>query len=254
MVERQPGAEPRIHNLRESCTSCSLNDLCLPVALDAAGIETLDGIVQRGHPLVRGQIVYHPGKPFHSVYAVRAGALKSVTVTEDGEEQITAFHLPGELVGLDAIGFDAHPSTAAALETTRVCEIPFAELEGLSEHVHGLRRHLVRRMSQAIAAEQEMLHLLARRNAEQRLAAFLVHLSDRHVQRGLAATPVRLPMSRHELGNYLGLVPETVSRLFRRFMDHGWMSVQGQSIGLDNPGALRLLTRSSSQVVQEHRT
>lgn len=251
MAERQSGIEPRIRNLRESCTSCSLNDLCLPVALDAAGIEALDGIVERGHPLARGEIVYRSGQRFHSVYAIHAGAMKSVTATEDGEEQITAFHLPGELVGLDAIGFDAHPSTAAALESTRVCEIPFGELEHLSGHVHGLRRHLVRRMSRAIAAEQEMLHLLARRNAEQRLATFLIRLSDRYAQRGLAATPIRLPMSRHELGNYLGLVPETVSRLFRRFMDHGWMSVQGQFIALDNPGALRLLARRSSRKVQQ---
>lgn len=128
MAERQPGTEPRTRNLRESCTSCSLNDLCLPVALDTAGIDALDGIVERRHALARREIVYRSGQRFHSVYAIRVGAMKSVTVTEDGEEQITAFHLPGELLGLDAIGFDAHPSTAAALETTRVCKIPFGEL------------------------------------------------------------------------------------------------------------------------------
>lgn len=124
--------------------------------------------MERGHTLARGQTVYRTDEPFHPAYAIRAGAMKSVTISEDGEEQITAFHLPGELVRLDAIGFDAHPSTSAGLKATRLCKIPFAELEGLSGRVHGLLQHLIRRMSQAIATEQEMLHLLAHRNASPR--------------------------------------------------------------------------------------
>ncbi len=241
-MPEQKASTVELRQIREACRTCSLSDLCLPVALDAPEVDALDGIVQRRRPLARGDVLYRAGGPFSAIYAVRTGALKSLSVSEDGEEQITAFHLPGELVGLDAISFGTHPSTACALETTSICEIPFEALEGLAEGIPGLQRQLLRIMSKEIFSEQEMLHALARRTAEQRLAILLISLSDRFSRRGLSATRFRLPMSRHELSNYLGLAPETMSRLFRRFAESGWITAAGKEITLEQPEALRSMT------------
>lgn len=233
-----------IRQIREACRTCSLSDLCLPMALDAEDVDALDRIVERRKPLSRGDVLYRSGGPFGAIYAVRTGALKSLTISQDGEEQITAFHLPGELLGLDAISFGEHPSTASALETSSICEIPFEELEDLSEDIPGLNRQLLRIMSKEIFNEQEMLHALARRTAEQRLSILLTSLSDRFARRGLSSTRFRLPMSRHELSNYLGLAPETTSRLFRRFVDNGWIDADGREITLKDIDALLATTGS----------
>lgn len=245
-MAEQTSSRPNIRQLREACRTCSLSDLCLPVALETADVDALDRIVERRKPLARGDVLYRSGRPFGAIYAVRTGALKSLTISEDGEEQITAFHLPGELLGLDAISFGEHPSTASALETTSICEIPFEELEELSEDIPGLNRQLLRIMSKEIFNEQEMLHALARRTAEQRLSILLTSLSDRFARRGLSSTRFRLPMSRHELSNYLGLAPETTSRLFRRFVDNGWIAADGREISLKDMDVLRAVTGNSS--------
>ncbi len=248
MAEKKANAV-QLRQIREACRTCSLSDLCLPVALESPDVDALDNIVQRRRPLSRGDVLYRAGGRFNAIYAVRTGALKSMSVSEDGEEQITAFHLPGELVGLDAISFGTHPSTACALETTSICEIPFGELEDLAEEIPGLQRQLLRIMSKEIFSEQEMLHALARRTAEQRLAILLISLSDRFSRRGLSATRFRLPMSRHELSNYLGLAPETMSRLFRRFAENGWITAAGKEIVLEDPQGLRAMTNGGSAPV-----
>ncbi len=239
----------RLHELRKACASCSLADLCLPVALAPDDVDRLDSIVQRRRPLTKGASLYQAGKPFGAIYAVRTGSLKSTTLAQDGEEQITAFHLPGELLGLDAISFGEHPSTAVALETTSVCEIPFTELEILSEKIPGLQRQLLRIMSKEIFNEHEMLQALARRTADQRLAIMLLSLGDRFGRRGLSPTRFRLPMSRHDLSNYLGLAPETTSRLFKRFVDQGLISASGREIELADMDTLRELSGSTENVM-----
>ncbi|SEO45684.1 fumarate/nitrate reduction transcriptional regulator Fnr [Aquisalimonas asiatica] len=243
---------PNIRQIREACRTCSLSDLCLPVALETEDVDALDGIVERRKPLARGDVLYRSGRPFGAIYAVRTGALKSMTISEDGEEQITAFHLPGELLGLDAISFGEHPSTASALETTSICEIPFEELETLSADIPGLNRQLLRIMSKEIFNEQEMLHALARRTAEQRLAILLTSLSDRFARRGLSSIRFRLPMSRHELSNYLGLAPETTSRLFRRFVDNGWITADGREISLIDFDALKAVTGGGASAMEKN--
>ena len=249
-MAQQKANAVHLRQIREACRTCSLSDLCLPVALDSPDVDALDNIVQRRRPLSRGDVLYRAGGDFEALYAVRTGALKSMSVSEDGEEQITAFHLPGELLGLDAISFGTHPSTACALETTSICEIPFQALESLSEDIPGLQRQLLRIMSKEIFSEQEMLHALARRTAEQRLAILLISLSDRFSQRGLSATRFRLPMSRHELSSYLGLAPETMSRLFRRFADNGWITAAGKEITLEDPQGLRAMTTGGTATMQ----
>lgn len=237
----------RVSSLRQACAHCSLNQLCLPMSLSEADIEQLDAIVERKRPLQRGDHLYRGGDDFQAIYAVRSGSLKTYTTTESGEEQVTGFHLPGELVGLDAINSWIHPCSASALETTSICELPFEQLEHLAADIPSLQRQLLRLMSKEIFADQEMLFAMARRSAEERLAMLLLSFSDRFGRRGLSSTRFRLPMARSDLGNYLGLAPETMSRLFRRFQENGWLQAEGREIQLLDSDALSELSGRRSQ-------
>lgn len=228
----------QVSNIRQACLHCGLNQLCLPMTLSEADMEKLDTIVERPKPLKRGSHLYRAGDHFGAIYAVRSGSLKTFSVSETGEEQVTGFHLPGELIGLDAINSFIHPCSASALETTSVCALPFEQLEQLAADVPGLQRQLLRLMSKEIFADQEMLFAMAKRSAEERLAMLLLSFSDRFSRRGLSATRFRLPMARSDLGNYLGLAPETMSRLFRRFSENGWLSADGREIQLLDVAAL----------------
>lgn len=216
--------------LRSGCSNCSLSQLCLPYGLDGNDLEQLDHIVGRARVIKRGTHLYCIGEDFEAIFAVRSGALKTYTATEDGEEQITGFHLPGEVVGLDAVGSGVHPCGAVALETSSICRIPFVRLEELAAKIPGLQHQLLRLMSQEIFRDEGMLLALARRSAEERLAIALFSFSKRYARQRLSATRFRLPMSHSDLGNYLGLVPETVSRLFRRLADKGWISVRSKEV------------------------
>jgi len=231
----------RLSGIRNACGDCSLYQLCLPVSLSTGDVQRLEEIVQKRRPLDRGDHLYRAGDQFRSIYAVKSGSMKTYTISQDGDEQVTGFHLPGEMVGLDAINSGTHPCSAVALETTSVCEIPFQALENLAVKVPGLQRQLLRIMSKEIFADHEMLQTLAKRTAEERLAIVLLSLSDRFARRGLSPHRFRLTMSRSDLSNYLGLAPETMSRLFKRFHDKGWMSGEGKEVTLENVKALRLL-------------
>ncbi|NLO81254.1 MAG: fumarate/nitrate reduction transcriptional regulator Fnr [Xanthomonadaceae bacterium] len=235
-------AKQRVVNLstiRQACSECSLFQLCLPVTLDAEDVEQLEDIVQRRRPLRRGEYLYRAEDPFRAIYAVRAGAIKTTVLSINGEEQITGFHLPGEILGLDAINSGRHPCSAQALETTSVCEIPFDNLEYLATKIPGLQQSLLRIMSKEIFKDHELLYAVAKRSADERLAIVLLSFSNRFGRRGLSRTRFRLPMSRAELSNYLGLAPETMSRLFRRFQEQGLITASGKEIALQDIGALR---------------
>lgn len=235
-------AKQRVVNLstiRQACSECSLFQLCLPVTLDAEDVEQLEDIVQRRRPLRRGEYLYRAEDPFRAIYAVRAGAIKTTVLSINGEEQITGFHLPGEILGLDAINSGRHPCSAQALETTSVCEIPFDNLEYLATKIPGLQQSLLRIMSKEIFKDHELLYAVAKRSADERLAIVLLSFSNRFGRRGLSRTRFRLPMSRAELSNYLGLAPETMSRLFRRFQEQGLITALGKEIALQDIGALR---------------
>lgn len=234
----------RLHEIRKACSSCSLRELCLPVALCGEDIDALDKIVKRKEPLHKGDKLIRPGQPMTALHAVLSGSLKSSTQDIKDEEQIIAFYLPGELVGLDAIGSGRHASTTEALETTSVCSIPFSELEALAHKIPSLQHQLLRIMSKEIFDEHVLLQV-SRRPAEQRLAVLLLNFSQRFGRRGMSRTRFRLPMSRQDLGNYLGLSPETTSRIFRRFVSQGLLSATGKEIELLDLQALHGLTEES---------
>ena len=216
--------------IKVACQDCSLFQLCLPVGIDARDLELLDSIIKRRRQVKRGEHLFHIGASLQSIYAVRSGSIKTYTPTEDGHEQVTGFHLPGELLGLDAINTEFHPCAAKALETTSICEIPFDRLEALSTRIPGLQHQLLRIMSKEILHDQSLLMLLGKKSAEERLAALLLSLSNRYHARGFSPTEFNLSMSRNDIGNYLGLAVETVSRLFTRFQSDGVLTVQRKYI------------------------
>ena len=216
------------------CKDCSLAALCLPLSLDLNDLNSLDAIVKRGRPLKKGEYLFRQGDTFNSVYAVRSGSLKTFSITDGGEEQITGFHLPSEFVGLSAMDTEQYPISAIALETTSICEIPFERLDELSVNLPQLRRQLMRIMSREIRDEQQMLLLLSKKNAEEGIATFLVQLSARFRARGYSPYHFRLAMSLNEIGNYLGLAVETVSRIFTRFQQNELLKAEGKEIHLLN--------------------
>lgn len=236
-----------LHDYKVSCSGCRLSTICLPIALQAPDIERLDAIVQRGRPLQKGEYVYREGQSFTSVYAVRAGTLKVFSTTDTAQEQVTGFYLPGEIFGLDGLGKNKHVSSAVALETATICEIPFERLSELSIHIPSLQRHFFQLMSQEIALVQQIIAQLAKNTAEQRVAALLLSISARNANRKLSASNFRLPMSRADIANYLGLTVETVSRIFSRFQKSGLLSSCHREIILLHPEYLRAIaTRNSA--------
>lgn len=217
-----------------SCNDCSLNPICLPVAVKSQELDSLDKIIKRSKPLKKGEHLFRASDDFRSIYAVRSGTIKTYSVTEDGEEQVTGFYLPGEILGIDGIGTNAHSNSAKALEAAAVCEIPFDKLEELSSAIPSLQHHFFKLMSQEIQADQQLIMLLSKKSAEERIASLLMSISARHQKRGLSPVSFRLPMSRNDIGNFLGLAVETVSRVFTRLQKQGVISVEGKEIEISD--------------------
>jgi CRP/FNR family transcriptional regulator len=241
-------SQGKLHSLQQvHCKTCSLSSLCLPVSLDLTEIDRLDDIIEKSRPLKKGEHLFHQGEPFSSVYALRAGTIKSYTLTNEGEEQITGFYFPGELVGLSGFDAETYPMSAKVLETTTVCEIPFERLDELSGQLPELRRQMLRSMSKELRDDQQMMLLLSKKNAEQRVATFLLKLSQRFKARGYSASNFRLSMSRNEIGNYLGLAVETVSRIFTRFQKMDLMQVDGKEVELTNLDEMYRLSGEARQ-------
>jgi CRP/FNR family transcriptional regulator len=222
----------KLSALKTACKSCNLHDLCLPLGLDLDDIDALDDIIKRRKPLQKGEFLFQNGNEFNAIYAVRSGSIKTYTESEQGDEQITGLYLSGELLGLDALHSHHYLCSAIALETTSLCEIPFNVLEELSKKVPTLNHQLLRIMSKEIASDQTLLMLMAQKNAEERLAAFLVNLSSRLKLRNFSETEFYLSMSRKDIGNYLGLTIETISRTFSRFQSNGLLTTQRKYVNI----------------------
>jgi CRP/FNR family transcriptional regulator len=202
------------------------------MGLDPVDVDRLDEIVKRNRPLHRGDYLFREGDKFQCLYIVKTGSVKTYAPSEDGGEQVLGFHLPGELIGLDAIEKSRHHCSARVLETSAVCEVPFHQLEDLSTTIPSLQHQMYRLLSREISQDENMLTLLGKKNAEERLAAFLLSLSERFKRRGFSPSDFHLSMSRHEIGNYLGLAVETISRLFTRFQDEKLLKVERKHIQL----------------------
>jgi CRP/FNR family transcriptional regulator len=236
-----PAAVISIRDLKAHCSTCSLRELCLPVGLDAEDLKQVDALVNHRIKLKKGDSLYRAGEPFGSLFAIRLGSLKTTVLAEDGREQVSGYHMLGDIVGLDGLGTDRHGCQALALEDTEVCVLPFDRLEHLAQNVAALQRNLYQLLSKEISRDQNIMLLLGSMRAEERLAVFLLNLADRYRLRGYSSTEFVLRMTREEIGSYLGLKLETVSRLFSRFQEEGLIQVQGRAVKLLDPMALKRL-------------
>lgn len=219
-----------LDKIKVACRDCSLSMLCLPMGLRPEDVDRLDAIVKRNRPLQRGDHLFRSSEAFRNLYVVKTGAVKTYTQSNDGDEQVVGFHLPGEVLGMDAIQENQHGCSARALETTAICELPFERLEDLASNIPSLQHQMFRLLSKEISQDAEMMTLLGRSTAEERVASFLLSLSDRFHRRGFSASDFFLSMSRQEIGSYLGLALETVSRLFTRFQEEKILKVERKHV------------------------
>jgi CRP/FNR family transcriptional regulator len=216
--------------LKVACAGCNLRELCLPEGLSGPELQRLDGLVAGKRALARGQALFRIGDLFEAVYAVRTGFFKTRISAEDGRDQVTGFQMAGELLGLDGIGSGRHSCDAVALEDSQVCVIPYAELESLSREFPGLQQQFHKIMSREIVRDHGVMLLLGTMRAEERLAAFLLNLAQRLQARGFSRSELVLRMTRQEIGSYLGLKLETVSRTFSRFAQEGLLEVDQRHV------------------------
>jgi len=231
--------------IQASCTSCNLKGICLPLAMDINDIDRLDSIIQRSRPIQGGEHLYRAGDKFTSIFAVRSGSIKTYMIDDDGIEQITGFYLPGEVLGFDGIDNESYGCNVIALDTSTVCEIPFARMEELSLQVPSLQRHFHQLMSRQIELNHRLLLTISKKNAEGRVATLLLSLSQRNSRRKLSPTAMRLPMSRMDIGNFLGLTIETVSRTFSRLQKENIISVDGREVIINDHEKLSELSHKT---------
>jgi len=228
-------------HLRKSCAHCSLQQLCLPAGIDADELKRLDQIVKLRRPTQRNERLFRISDALVSLYIAREGAFKTVSISEDGEEQIVGFHLPGELIGLDALGHGVHRCEAIALTAASVCEVPLVQLTSVAAQLPRLQQQLLRVIGQGMGRDQDHLNILVKRQANERIALFLHGLGERYQLIGQPGLQFKLPMSREDIANYLGLALETVSRGFTRLQDDGVISVHGRQIEISDPAQLNRL-------------
>lgn len=226
--------------LKTLCSNCHLKDLCLPCGLSGTDLERLDGLKFGRKRIKAGDELYRGGDKFQFIYAVRSGTFKSSLMLADGRDQVSSFHMAGELMGLDAVANGRHASAATALEDAEVCAIPYAHLSELASGSSDLQMLMARLMSREIVREHSLMMLLGSMNAEERLAAFLLNLSQRLKARGYSPTEFHLRMSRAEIGSYLGMKLETVSRTFSAFQQQRLLEVDKRHIRIVDLEALRL--------------
>jgi CRP/FNR family transcriptional regulator len=227
--------------IKTACSNCNLRELCLPLGLSLDELERLDNMVSTRRRIKRGDHLYRAGEAFDAIYAIRSGFFKTDVLLEDGRDQVTGFQMAGELLGLDGISTEHHTCNAIALEDSEICAIPFSRLEVLSREIHTLQHHFHKVMSREIVRDHGVMMLLGTMRAEERLAAFLLNLSQRFTARGFSHAEFYLRMTREEIGSYLGLKLETVSRAFSRFQEEGHIAVQQKHIRILNVNGLKAL-------------
>jgi CRP/FNR family transcriptional regulator len=227
--------------IKVACSNCNLRELCMPVGLQPEDLDKIDAVVAVRRKVKRGITLFRNGEAFTSLYAIRTGFFKTCVTTEDGRDQVTGFQMAGEIIGLDGIVNDHHTCNAVALEDAEVCVMPFDRIEELSREVNALQHHVHKIMSREIVREHGVMLLLGSMRAEERLAAFLLNLVQRLHARGFSQSELILRMTREEIGSYLGLKLETVSRTFSKFVDDGIVEVKQRHVRILNTGALKQL-------------
>lgn len=234
--------------LKVACSNCNLRELCMPVGLSHEEMTKLDTLVATRGRVRKGESLFRSHDKFESLFAIRSGFFKTRMLTEDGRDHVTGFQMAGELLGMDGIVNEAHTCDAIALEDSEVCVLPFSQIEHLSRELGTLQKHVHKLMSREIVRDQSVMLLLGSMRAEERLAAFLMNLLQRLQSRGFSSKEVLLRMTREEIGSYLGMKLETVSRTFSKFQQDGLIEVNQKEIKLINPDKLRSLIEPASSL------
>ncbi|HEY5581131.1 MAG TPA: fumarate/nitrate reduction transcriptional regulator Fnr [Rhodoferax sp.] len=234
------------HSIKVACSNCNLRELCMPLGLSEEELNLIDDMVAARRTVKRGSLLFRNGEKFTSLYAIRTGFFKTCVASEDGRDQVTGFQMAGEVVGLDGIVNDYHTCDAVALEDAEVCVMPFDRIEELSRAVNSLQRHVHKIMSREIVREHGVMLLLGSMRAEERLATFLLNLVQRLHARGFSQSELILRMTREEIGSFLGLKLETVSRTFSRFAEEGIVEVKQRHVRILNTDALKDIVNPKS--------
>ena len=233
--------------IKVACSNCNLRELCMPMGLSENDLERLDDLVTTRRKVKRGSTLFSNGDKYISLYAIRTGFFKTCLASEDGRDQVTGFQMAGEIIGLDGIVNDQHSCDAVALEDAEVCVMPFDRIEEISREVTALQHHVHKIMSREIVREHGVMLLLGSMRAEERLAAFLLNLVQRLHSRGFSQTELVLRMTREEIGSYLGLKLETVSRTFSKFVDDGIVEVKQRQVKILDTEALQRMVNTQPQ-------
>jgi CRP/FNR family transcriptional regulator len=233
-------------SIKIACSNCNLRELCMPLGLNESEMERVDEVVATRRKVARGENLFRNGDKFNALFAIRTGFFKTRISAEDGRDQVTGFQMAGEIIGLDGIVSDYHTCDAVALEDAEVCVMPFDRIEELSREITSLQRHVHKIMSREIVRENGVMLLLGSMRAEERLAAFLLNLVQRLHARGFSQSELVLRMTREEIGSYLGLKLETVSRTFSKFVDDGMVEVKQRHVRILNPDGLKLIVNAQS--------
>ena len=229
------------------CSGCNLRETCLPLGMTASELAHIDGrLVTFRRKVARGEVLFQAGDRFDALYAVWTGFFKTAVASKDGRQQVTGFQMGGEMIGMDGIGTQRHEVDAIALEDSQVCVIPFSDLEMLAQEVPSLQQQVHRMLSREIVRAHGVMLMLGSMYAEERLAAFLLNLTHRLQARGFSASTVVLRMSREEIGSFLGLKLETVSRTFSKFQANGLLFVRHRQIRVTDPVGLQQLLEGTN--------
>jgi CRP/FNR family transcriptional regulator len=233
--------------IKVACSNCNLRELCMPMGLSENDLERLDDLVATRRKIKKGTTLFSNGDKFTSLYAIRTGFFKTCLASEDGRDQVTGFQMAGEIIGLDGIVNDQHSCDAIALEDAEVCVMPFDRIEEISREVTALQHHVHKILSRESVREHGVMLLLGSMRAEERLAAFLLNLVQRLHSRGFSQSELVLRMTREEIGSYLGLKLETVSRTFSKFVDDGIVEVKQRHVRILNAEALQHMVNAQPQ-------
>jgi CRP/FNR family transcriptional regulator len=232
---------PSLHELKKSCSSCNLKDLCMPVGLKPDELEQLDKLVSQRRKILKGENLFRAGEEFVCLFAVKTGTFKTLVNNQDGSDQVIGFQMTGELLGLDGLGTGQHMCEAIAIEDSEVCMIPYSRLDELAQQFHALQIHFHRIMSREIVKDQNTMLLLGSMRAEQRLSAFLINLAERQKARGFSSREMVLRMTREEIGSYLGMKIETVSRTLSKLQKESLIRIDQKNLIILEPAQLKIL-------------
>jgi len=234
-------ATPALKHTSANCSNCAMHAFCMPEGLTPAETERIEALVCPSRTIKSGESLFRSGDSFQSIYAVRAGSFKTIVMHRDGREHVTGFHLAGDVLGLDGICSGRHSCDALAIEDSKVCIIPFHLLEAMCRDVKAVQRHVHRLMGSEIVREATLMMLLGTMSADQRVATFLLNMSGKLESRGYSPAEFHLRMTREEIGSYLGLKLETVSRMLSKLQKDGLVDTHGKQIRiLDMDGLARV--------------